>query len=356
MKKIIFVVAIVVVGIVAIYSTSKKTSELRVGLIAPLSGEYAVAGENFVKGVTLARDVYLREHPNSKIDLVVEDDGFDIKKGISAYKKLTGADNIDGLITVSTPLIDAIHEEMRMLDMPIMQLGIQTVGVAPDNIFQTSPDTKAGIIILAKYLNKNFSFKKTALVYDNTAVGLAFYEAFEEAYTNTHDDSVIGKRDDIRGAAIKIAGGNYDSVVILSSPENGALMTREILSLLKTKPQLIYDAQLQTGFDDYQRILGDMNVVDGAISFWFKEGNTEKFVTEFKNKYGEEPGFLADFGWDTFNVFAETQSDDSKKWTENIQKTKILGASGSFSFDLNGVREQEIVITTVKDGLVIPIK
>ena len=64
----------------------------------------------------------------------------------------------------------------------------------------------------------------------------------------------------------------------------------------------MFDAQLYTGFENYKKILGDVNVINGAESMWLKEGNAEHFKKLYKAKYNEDPGFLADFGYDTFNI------------------------------------------------------
>jgi hypothetical protein len=93
MKKGIYTVillAIVVLGAAAVLRSggvfggvsSGNSANIKIGLMSPLSGEYAVAGENYQKGIELALDEYRVKNPDAHIELVVEDDGFDVKKGI----------------------------------------------------------------------------------------------------------------------------------------------------------------------------------------------------------------------------------------------------------------------------------
>jgi len=357
-KKIGIVVTVLLIigSAVMLNQTNQSKETLKIGLMAPLSGEYAVAGQNYQKGIELALEEYKKKNPNVAIQLVVEDDGFEVQKGVSAYKKLKDFDKVDTILMISTPVIDAIHEDVRKTDLIVMQLGIQTVGVADDNIFQTSAAPDAPIAQFAKYLEGKYEFKNVAVIYDNTAGGKTFLSAFKGSYGKPFKEFVINKKDDIRPASLKIVGGEYDAVVFLTSPEHGALLVKEIKSIDSTPPLFAFDAQLQTGFADYGRILGDTNVLNGSLSMWLKSGDTKEFKELYVQKYNEEPGFVADFGYDTFNMLMQGYSKDKKKWMDNIQNLKSEGASGKIAFDENNIRLQDIVINKVIDGKLVPIE
>lgn len=331
-------------------------TQVTVGVMAPLSGDFAVAGENYQKGIMLAKELYEKTHPNMRINMVTEDDGFNAEKGVKAYKKLTSINNVNAIIMLSTPVIDAIYPDVVKTEMPVMQLGIQTKGLAKDNIFQTSPLPEAPIEGLVAFINTRYALRKVAVLYDNTAGGLSFYDAFKKNYAGAHEGLMVNSKNDLQGYATKIATGGYDGVVFLNTPENGALAVKHIITLSKTRPLFIFDAQLQTGFADYKRILGDTKILDGSLSVWLKSGSADAFTGAFQKKYGAEPGFLADFGYDTFNVLINAYHADGKIWQKNIQETKTEGVSGAISFDENGVRMQDIVINEVKEGLIVPKK
>jgi branched-chain amino acid transport system substrate-binding protein len=350
--KIIGVLLIVLVALV--YTLRSSDTSIKIGVIAPLSGEYATAGENMVKGINVALDEYKSKNKDVDIKIVVEDDGFNVGKGTSAYKKLIGIDKVDALITLSTPVIDAIHTEINKDKIPVMQIGIQTVGVVPDNIFQNSPAGADGIIALSHYVSNKMNLSKLAVVYDTTPGGTEFSKVFQNSYKKPFVDFSITKKDDIRSQVNKIIAGKFDSVVSLNSPENGALIVKELLKL-GYKGQFIFDAQLQTGFADYKRILGDTNQINEAISFWFKDGDKKVFTEEFKAKYNQDPGFVADFGYDSFNTLMNVYSTNDTEWVSSIQSTNTSGASGKIAFDKNGVRKQDISINQVKGGEIVPI-
>ncbi len=354
--KIILSGTLLVVLALVIFGVNQKSTPntIRIGVMAPLSGGYSSAGENMVKGITVARDAYVKAHPDLKIELITEDDGFEVAKGVSAYKKLTGVNKINALISLSTPVIDALDSEIIKTDMPVMQIGIQTVGIGPDNIFQNSPAAADGIFALANYINNKFNFIKSAIVYDTTPGGTVFHGVFKDNYKKANDSFSITNKDDIKIQVNKIVSGKYDAVVMLNSSENGALITKELLRM-GYKGQLIYDAQLQTAFADYERILGDTKLINGAISVWFKDGDRVAFNKEYKERYNSEPGFVSDFGYDSFNVLMNAYSTDNKTWLDNIQNTKTIGASGKVVFDKDGIRKQDIAINQVKDGKIVPV-
>ena len=343
MKKILAVVVVIIAIIIGL--TRAPSESVTLGLMLPLSGEYAVAGQNYQKGVELALEKY------KNVKLVVEDDGFDVKKGISAYQKLVEVDKIDALMMLSTPVVDALHEDMVKDGIPVMQLGIQTAGVKKDNILQMSPSGEAPLREFAKYV-KGLNYKKVAVVYDNTAAGLNFYNAFAEGFGKA-DAFIVNTRNDIRGHAIKIVGENYDAVIFLTSPENGAITVKEILTIDQTPPFFGFDAQLQTGFADYARILGDANKLNGSKSLWLKSGDAKEFQKLFKDKHGTEPGFIADFGYDIMNVLMGNYDSDSKEWVGKMENITTDGASGPISFDELGVRIQPIVINEVISGKLV---
>ena len=136
----VVVVIIITLGMWFANTDSKSVAKIsKIGMITILSGEYATVGENFRNGALLASEEYNIAHPDNKIEFIVEDDGFDSKKALSAYQKLTGIDGIDALINTSTPSIAAIYELVTKLTMPVIQAGEQPVEPTADNVFQILP-------------------------------------------------------------------------------------------------------------------------------------------------------------------------------------------------------------------------
>jgi len=354
-------VIVVVVAITFIILSGRNDNDSRditLGLMLPLTGDYAAAGQNMQKGMELAIDEFRNNNPDMVINVVIEDDAYDAAKGTSAYKKMVSLDKVDMILMLSTPVIDAIHDDAVSRGIPIIQLGVQTVGVGDDNIIQFSPSAESPIGYLANYLNEDYDFysKKVAVVYDNSLAQLSFFKVFEKQFQHEITPFVVNSKDDLRGYATKIVNDDYESVVIITSPENGAILSKEILTFGNEVPMLAFDAQLQTGFADYERILGDVSRIDGSKSMWFKSGKMDVLSSLYEERYGEKPGFLVDFSYDMINTALATYDENQEVWVSNLKEfNDPNGASGSISFDNNGIRIQPMVITEIREGKLVPV-
>ncbi len=356
-KKIwgVLVAVLVLVSISLIYVKDAPGGDLNVGVIAPMTGEFAVFGENMTEGIKLAKEEYEKKNPGMKINLIIEDDEGTPAKAVGAFRKLENIDHITAFISATLAgSNDSIYESVRTSGIPSINIGVSGILPTKDNVFQTSPDGNQSLVDFAHYIFASQKFTNTAIVYENSVAGNSFHKAFADAYNGQKKSFENQGLENLRSIAAEITSADFDSVVFLMNPESGALLTKEILALKGNKKiSLIYDAQLQTGFADYQRILGDIQQIDGAISMYFKGGDTSTFAELFVKKYGKEPGFLADFGYDTFMALVENYNKDDVKWVEGIQNTKLSGPSGEMSFDQNGVRVQPIEIKTVQNGIIV---
>ncbi len=350
-KKIIISILVIAAIAAASFNLRPKSEGITLGVIAPLSGQYAAIGENFFMGIKLAAVEYAGAHPGTSIELISEDDGFDAKKGFSAYKKLVSINHIDALVNLTTPTIEAIYDEASKTTLPVMQWGIQTRPAIVDNIFQVTPDGNDAIKKFARFIAiKNYT--NVAVVYENGAAQIGFFKAFEEEYERPYIGHKVESTSSYRPFVAKILGGKHDAVFIMMNGESGALFTKEMLTQGKQKIALYYDAQLQSGWADYKRILGDTNIINGAYSLWVGDSNAA-FTEAFEKMYGKEPGFGADYGYDAFTVLMKAHAADPLVWQKNIQNSVVDGATGQLSFDANGVRIQDIVINEVKGGEVV---
>ncbi len=333
-----------------------EKQEVKVGVIGILSGPFASFGESYLNGVKLAEEEWEKTHVGIDVKLVVEDDGFEAKKGVTAYKKLTSIDNVAALLNTSTPSIDAIHEDIIDANLPTVQFGIQNTQVAKDPIFQLSPAPDAILKSFGEYADKNLTVKKLAAVHTNGEPFNTFYSAFDKSYNGTTVEKTISGESDIAAIATDIARGDYDGVVIMTMPKDGALLVKKIQSLTKRPITYLIDAQLQTGQEDYKRILGDMKVLDGTYTQWILSGDQTQFKKDYLAKYGTEPGAGADYGYDAFNTLMNAYDKDKSVWIKNLQKTNTAGVSGAIAFDEVGQRVQGLQVMRIVDGEIKPIE
>jgi len=359
--KIILGLVIIALVVWGIYSFSQRSQNpvsdqpIKIGVITGLTGEYAFVGENWKKGVMLAEELYKKANPNSFIELIIEDDGFDTKKGLSAYRKMVDINKIDALINMTTPTINAIYNIVVENGMPVIQGGEQSQEPVDDNIMQIMPGNIFSEIQLGEYV-KDMKLENLAVVYNNDATFLRFFDAFKNGYNGSFDEYKLGSIEsgtsDYRTITTKILAKKPSAIVFITIPNDGARLISEILKLSTEKPQFIFDLNFQSGFNDYKQILGDMNILNGDITMMIASQVSDQFIADWKAKYNEEPGVFADWAYDAYNLLLKTYDPDNSQWVKNLKKVDFEGVSGKVTFDETGVRIPDFQIKTITNGAI----
>lgn len=353
-SKYIAIAILAIVVIVGIVSFNNKKSvegeEISVGLIGILSGPFASVGENMVNGATLAAEEWNAENPDKKVKLIVEDDGFDPKKGLSAYNKLMDVDHVDALINISSPTINIIYPLVTKREIPVSQFGEQDVAATADNVFQIQGSVplqkKAG-----EYLKENFPGKKLAITTVNDSTFVRFTDAVDEGYGSKiprYMSNIDTK--DVRSFAAKIMADKPDVVIVSTSYDVGALLVKEIATQ-PNHPQFFFDTIFN--YEEYKKILGDPNILNGSIVAGLKMEISDEFKEAYKKRFGTEPGQFADYGYDGFKALLLAYDEDPKEWIENMQDTNFEGAGGHVTYDETGTRISELQISVIENGVMV---
>lgn len=356
MKKYIWILG-VVIAVIAVYTISIKDQSkgFNVGMISILSGEYAAVGENFRNGSVLAQEQYNTTHPEAPIKMIIEDDGFSGGRAMNAYQKLVNVDKIDALINVSTASIDAIYDSVTKLGIPVAQGGEQGRTPTDDNIFGMFPDSIASMRDYGTYM-RNKGIKSMTIVYTKLDAMIRFVEAFKEGFQgNTTDIAIDASETDFRTHALKASANNPESIGLFIYPQQGAQFMKEFLKVTKNKPTIFFDTSFVSGYTDYQRIMGDLTVLDGSIIGGMKMDGTQAFKDAYKARFGTDAGFLADIGYDSFNLLVNTYSSDKTKWVQNMKNAEYQGASGKIKFGSAGNRLPETKMMVIKGGKMVDL-
>lgn len=339
-----------VIGVIA-FNLNKPKEQLTFGLIAGMTGDYAVVGESFSKGAEIAQSEWNVNHPNQQIAMIKEDDGFDAKKGLSAYKKLTSINHIDGLINMTTVTIDALHDDVVKSGIPVALGFEQGIEAKDDNIVQLWPGSVPAEVKLGNYI-KEKGFKNVVIFVDNGSSAFQrFANGFKQGYELPVQELMVstdGK--DIKSNALKAISIKPDAIVYILKPTSGALLIKEIKQISKENYQFVFDANAQTGFSDYAKILGNTNVLNGSIIYTVPNIYRNEFNNSFKNKFGTDPAIGSETGYNAFMLLAQSYDTDKEKWVENMKNASFTGADGKIIFDENGVRIPELKIGTIEGG------
>lgn len=335
------IIVIAFIFVVTGYRSGSETYRIKIGVIAGTTGQYAPAGEAYVKGFNLAIEEWNKLH-ETKFSAIVEDDGFEAVKGLSAYKKLSGSNKVDAYAILSSFTIDTVYDQIRQENKPVALGFEQSKPAEDDNVFQVLPFARPVQFALGQKI-KNLGYKKAiAAVSNNTSVYQNFYDGLNGGYGGGVQKFNVGSEvAGIRSQALAMASLNPDAVVIFMAPKDGALLVKELLKVTKsaTRPHLFFDQSIQSGLSDYQTVLGlDLPKIDGSLVSMSKNDLTPEYSTAYKSKYNERPPFGSDMGYNSFMLLANTYSPNPQKWIENMKKAKFTGADGEITFDQKGLR------------------
>lgn len=349
------IVLLILLGIVLFLNGLDNSIEeddlIKIGVISPLTGQYAEFGENFVQGVNLAVEEYIQSTGNN-VEVFIEDDSFEATKGLSAYKKLVELDDVDALVVGTAPTINAIYDDSKSQDIPVITYGAQSIEELNDNVFHIFPSSVPVLSALADYLNEANKTLDVAAIVTNDATTEKFFEVFKDSLDGEiFVEQINPETSDVRSHVTKILAEEPDYIFMSNFVDVGVQVVKEISKTeSQDRPIFIFDLTFNESFSEYERLLGDLSFIDGSILTTKKEIDTKDFTDKFFVKYETQPGPLADYGYDSSLLLLSTHDGDKRTWIENISGISIEGATGLVSFDEVGRREPVFQITALKGG------
>lgn len=345
-KIIIGVVVILVILAAVIYSPKEKPAgKIKVGVIAPMSGQYGALGESIKDAILMS----FENDPN--IQVIFEDDAFDPKKAVSAYQKLTSIDKVDTIINVDSPSLDAnqaLIEKDNILTFHLTESNTKK----DDTVFQTIPFSYPIFSAIGKEAGTRY--KRIAVVYSGS---LDIFKTDAEYFKKelggnvVTEDFNVSPNSDMRTEVTKILAFNPDAMTVIVDKDTG-------IKLLKTLAEqkgnrnvsVICDANIEFVVGDYIKALGSDKMLQGCISANLPADTAQSFKDAFRAKYKYDPLFISDYAYDSAEMIKKLEGVSKKDWKSTIAKMNFEGVSGKVSFDNLGTRPAAYELHIFKDG------
>jgi ABC-type branched-subunit amino acid transport system substrate-binding protein len=354
MKKYLWVIVvlIVVVGIVVFGRIKNKPTaggvpDLKIGISLPLTGSIAHLGESAQKGIELAAEEIKRDHPNLRVKYFIEDNAFTGKAAVSAYQKLKDSDNIDAIITASSPATLAT-EPLAKQDN-ILQMGIFSSTPAyssPNDLsFRIFPRSEKEAEAILKHLNGQ-QFQRLAIIYINNDFGQGVLGAVSSKLAPPDSqlkivgsESYLPDSTDFRTQLAKIKQTNPQALLTIATAQ-------DVVSIMRQA----HDMSLQTEFITTSAasdpaVLSQAAETDGLLVTDIfdpnsADQNTQNFITNFKQKFGAVPDLYAVQGYDGYKLTASAL--EKCRRDAGCLKSYLYGLKdystilGNLTFDTNG--------------------
>jgi len=287
----------------------KRTPEIVVGIMTPLTGDVASWGDMQRK----ASDLALEEINAAggihgrRVRLVYEDDQATPKIGLSAFKKLIDVDHVP--IVVGSPASGvtlAVAPTANERKVVLLSSGstATAVGTAGPYVFRIMPSDEVQARIMTDWA-KELGINRVAVIYAQNAWGQGLKDAFESAFKSlggsiTASEGTSQDTTDFRGQLTKISSAKPDAIYAPLYTRSAGLMVRQARELgLK---------QRVLGADVYETpefVQVAQNAADGVLFTRYGSYNGPEyqvFARKYTDRYGRQPEAYATYCYDALRI------------------------------------------------------
>lgn len=342
---------------------------LKVGLLLPYTGVYAVLGESITQGMEL---VFARENwqvARRKVELIKEDDEMKPPVGLRKTSKLIDSDKVDILTGpvhsgILMGMRDTVHNSKTILIVSNAGADAITRGRCSKWIFRASFSNWQPNEPMGGWVAKNVA-KKVFLVAPNYQAGKdmlgAFKESFEPAGGKVvaEDYPKLGETD-YAPYLTKIRQSGAKAVYAFFSGSDAVNFVKQFDQFGLKKNVKLCGAGFLTE-PDVLPAQGNsaLGIITGHFYTPVLENPTnQKFVKEFRDKFDDKtPDGFACQGYDTAEVIVRAvkavdgNTQDKDKLVDAIAKVEFDSPRGRFRFDpaTHNVIQPFVYVREVKD-------
>lgn len=345
-------------------NAKKDKDVIKIGVIAPLTGEAESFGKSMKNGILLLKDSIntnggINGH---NIDFIFEDDKLSAKDGVNAFNKLVNVDKVQAIIGSAASSISLALLPMANKDKIVMISSISTAddlkGVEGDYFFRVVPPNYKQGLTAVNFIVEYLKVDKIALLYANDDYGISFANSIER---NLQDKKI--------------------NLVNKSVYNPGTKDFKNILTQIKkTSPQVVILAGIIPETAILQRQAKEINLnctfISGDGSYspdLFKIGGSAvdgsyyttmtlpadtvtayaNFVKTYNSKFNEKPDMWAAYSFDAalalITAIKNSENYDGTLIKDALFNLKIEGVTGRISFDKFGEIQREYSIFVAKN-------
>lgn len=344
-------------------SSGANADVIKIGGIAPLTGDVAVYGVAADNGVKLAIEEINANGGllGKQIQYVVYDDKGDPTEAVNAYKKLTSNDKVDAIVGAVTSKPTLTVTALAAKDgIPIITptaTALEVTSAGP-NIFRACFIDPYQGEVMAKFAVEELGASKAAIIYntaDDYSVGVA--EAFKEAVEGYGTQVVSfegynGDDKDFKAVLTNVKSQGPDVLFIPDYYNRVGLIAQQAKEVGITATLL--------GADGWDGVIGvNPDAVEGAYfcNHYSTDDAAEEvqnFLKVYKEKYNEDPVSFAALGYDAMKILAaaieKAGSTDKDAVVKALAETDITSVTGKITFDENRNPVKEVSIIKIENG------
>ena len=372
MKKIIIILSYLIIFFNSNLLCEEKDQSLKVGLLAPLTGEYKELGDSLLYSLQLA----LAEIDDEKVFVIPRDAGFDNKEKLnSAIKDINslGAKVIIGPISNND-----FSEAKKYSDITF----ISPSNISPEfqnNVISIGISLESQIKALVKFLKKQ-KRKKTIIMYPENEYAKIIEKKLSKLKLNNFQkfkykpdpQTLTGEIEVLTNYSQRKKNLEIRKKMFEDKEDTQSIKQLEKLEQLYTLGEVNFDSVIIIDFGDSLKsvltslVYTDVNqdkVLFTTVNQWFDESifyeNTikdlyypsvnykefKKYNNKYFKKFKSYPNEITILAYDALGLiyYAWKKNGEIKSVNDFLFKNKIQGKIGTFSFK-NGKVTQELDI------------
>ncbi len=359
MKKLLAILASVFV-LTASVALAEEKKPVKIGVMAPVTGQWASEGQDMVNIVTLlAAEVNKNGGAGGRmIEIEVGDDGGSPKTAVLAAQRLVASGVVAVIGTYGSAITEASQEIYA--DDNVLQIGTGSTSIRLTEkglplFFRTCPrDDDQGRVMAERI--KKMGVKKAALVHDNSSYAKGLAEEVKTFLKDStveivFDDAITPGERDYTTTLTKIKTLEPELIIFTGYYPEAAMMLRQ-------KKEMGWDVAMIGGDATNNAALVSIGGKDAVNGYYFISppgpGDlTDEAALAFMTAYKAEHGSLPSSVWsvmagDAFKVLAEAISKVEDPTAENLAKylhndlKDFPGFTGSIAFNERGDRVGDV--------------
>lgn len=362
--------AVPVLLTVMIFSIDLKPSDMNVGVILPLSGEFSPRAQNHLNGLLLAaRHINALDGINGrKLSLLIKDSLGQPEKTAEITRDLIYDNNVialmGGFSPANTRIIQAMAEKAQVPFLTAICTHFETTSGGSKFTFRSITDDRRQFEALAEYASKKFSSRKPALIYDLDLYGSDSAQKYIETCTRFGQQvcAAVSYRKgslNFRKQIETILAANADSLVILAPPADSAMILRQAREARFSHEILGGNQLASSEFMNMAGVYSESVITTLPFNARLGGQRADYFLTEYLEQYSQQADADAAMGYEALMLMAlALKSGEPDRIAVRNALALLHGwesviGSGGFDEDGNQVRPAEIAI--IKDRQKIPI-
>jgi branched-chain amino acid transport system substrate-binding protein len=344
---------------------------VRLGHVAPMSGEQSHYGRDNVNGAILAvEDLNARGvtigGKKVRFELLNEDDAADPKQATAAAYKLVDA-RVNGVIghlnSGTTIPASRIYHDARIPQITATATNPTYTHQGYDTTFRlVANDGQLGGK-LGRYAIETLEARNIAVIDDRTAYGQGVSSEFIKGAraalpgVQIHQEYTTDKATDFTALLTTIKGKHPDIIFFGGTDNVGAPMLRQMKQLRINAKFMGSDAICTTGLPE---LVGDALIDNQVICLEAGVSDaSEKSMAQFNERYRKrfdmEVRQYAPYVYDAVMTMAtamqKADSAEPAKYLSELARISYDGITGPIAFDANGdIKDRPLVLFTYKGG------